>query len=93
MKAEEFNPLGDRLLVKPDAAEEKVGGVFLPAGAQEKPLTATVVATGSDVDVELSKGDKVLYSKYGGLEVSTEEGPHLILRVGDVLGTVGKQAF
>lgn len=94
MKADEFNPLGDRLLVKPDVADEvSKGGVVLPGVAQEKPLTGTVVAVGGDVGIEVRSGAKVLYSKYAGAEVSTETGPHMILRIGDVLGTVGEAAF
>lgn len=91
MKADEFSALGDRVLVKPDeVAEKKVSGIIVPANAQEKPLTATVVSVGQGVsEPSIAEGQTILYSKYGGMEVTFDEGPYLLLREQDVLGVVG----
>ena len=70
-------PLSDRIVVKPEPAEEKTAsGIILPDTAQEKPQMGTVLATGpgkvSDtgdlVKMTLKNGDKVLYGKYSGTE-------------------------
>lgn len=80
-------PRGDRLLVKPAEAQEKVGHVILPDVAQEKPLHGTVIAFGDDVH-GINEGDTVCYSRYAGTSMSFEAEAHLILRDADVLGTL-----
>jgi chaperonin GroES len=90
-----IRPLQDRILVKRVDEEEKTsGGIIIPDTAKEKPQEGKVVAVGKgktddDGDViplEISKGDKVLFSKYSGTEVNIEGVEHLIIREDDVLG-------
>ena len=73
--ARTFNPLGDRILVKPLEREEVTkGGIVLPDTAQERPQEGEVIAIGSGrvndegkrIPLELKKGDIVMYAKYGG---------------------------
>ena len=90
-------PLADRVIVKPLEAEEKTaGGIIIPDNAKEKPQKGEVVAvgpgkvsdSGQKVEMELKKGDKVLYGKYSGTEVSVEGTDYLIMRESDVLATL-----
>ena len=76
-----MSPLGDRVLIRPKQKEEKsAGGVILTGGAGGNPgmgdgvLTGTVVSVGEDVDVELTAGDIVLFTKYGSSDIETDEG-------------------
>ncbi len=90
-----IQPLGDRVLVKPLEAEEKTkGGIVLPDTAKEKPQEGKVIAVGSGkvLDdgsikaLEVKAGNKVLYGKYSGTEVTTKEGEdYLIMREEDIL--------
>ena len=68
-----IQPLADRVLVKPAAAEEKtIGGIIIPDSAKEKPLRGTVLAVGNgtkDEPMILKQGDQVLYGKYAGTEL------------------------
>ncbi len=92
-----FKPLGDRILVKQLAAEEKTkGGIILPETAKEKPHKAEVIAVGEGKKVgdklqpvSLKAGDKVLYSKYAGTEVVIDQTEYLIIKEEDVLGIIG----
>ncbi|MCW9097725.1 MAG: co-chaperone GroES, partial [Ignavibacteriaceae bacterium] len=88
-----LNPLADRVVVKPAEAEEKTkGGIILPDTAKEKPVEGTVVAAGpgkiSDngelVKMAIKVGDKVLYGKYSGTEVTIEGEEYLIMRESDI---------
>jgi len=90
-----LNPLSDRVVVKPQAAEEKTAsGIILPDTAKEKPQIGEVVAAGpgkvSDsgkiVKMTVKKGDKVLYGKYSGSEI--DGGELLIMRESDILATL-----
>ncbi len=84
-----IQPLADRVLISPKAAEEKtVGGIIIPDTAKEKPLEGTVVAVGegkSDEKMILKKGDKVLYGKYAGTELEFEGEKYLVMRQSDVV--------
>ena len=84
-----IQPLADRVLISPKAAEEKtVGGIIIPDTAKEKPLEGTVVAVGegkSDEKMILKKGDKVLYGKYAGTELEYEGEKYLVMRQSDVV--------
>jgi chaperonin GroES len=91
-------PLADRVVVKPlEEAEQMRGGLYIPDTAKEKPQQGEIVAVGqgkvSDdgkrIDMELKVGDKVLYGKYSGTEVTIEDGQYLILREADVLAVIG----
>ncbi|MBQ4633273.1 MAG: co-chaperone GroES [Prevotella sp.] len=87
-----IKPLGDRVLVLPAPAEEKVGGIIIPDTAKEKPLNGTVVAVGNgtkDEEMILKVGDNVLYGKYAGTELEFEGEKYLIMRQSDVLAVVG----
>ncbi|MFA5093367.1 MAG: co-chaperone GroES [Candidatus Omnitrophota bacterium] len=94
----ELKPLGDRIIVKPLEAENKSkGGIVLPDSAKEKPQEAKVVAVGKGKILEngtvqtpeVKVGDKVLYGKYTGNEITTKEGEELlILREEDILAII-----
>ncbi len=89
--------LADRVVVKPAPAEEKTkGGIILPDTAKEKPVQGEVVAVGpgrvSDdgkkIPMEVKKGDKVLYGKYSGTEVTIDGEEYLIMRESDLFAIV-----
>ncbi len=91
-------PLADRVVVKPlEEAEQMRGGLYIPDTAKEKPQQGEVIAVGpgkvSDegkrIDPEVKVGDKVLYGKYSGTEVTIDGEQYLILRESDVLAIVG----
>ena len=90
-------PLADRVVVKAiEDTEQMRGGLYIPDTAKEKPQQGEVVAVGPGrvedgkrVDMELKVGDKVLYGKYSGTEVTIENEQLLILRESDVLAVVG----
>lgn len=88
-KSLSIRPLHDRVLVKADAAEERTaGGIIIPDTAKEKPQKGTVVAAGpgkKDEPVTVKAGDAVLYSKYGGSEITVEGTDYLIMRESDIL--------
>src|SRR5574338_389137 len=94
-----LKPLGDRVVVKPAAAEEKTaGGIILPDTAKEKPVEGTVVAAGPGkvaddgkaIKMEVKVGDKVLYGKYSGTEVTINGEEYLMMRESDIFGILGK---
>ena len=93
-----LKPLADRVIIKPSEAQEKTkGGIILPDTAKEKPIEGTVVAIGpgkvSDdgnlVKPEVKVGDKVLYGKYSGTEVTVEGEEYLIMRESDIFAIIG----
>ena len=91
-----IKPLADRVLVKPDLAEEKTSsGIIIPDTAKEKPQRGTVVAAGpgkvengTKIDMTVKTGDKVLYGKYSGTELTLDGEDYLIMRESDILGVV-----
>ena len=93
-----LRPLGDRVLVKPLGREETTkSGIVLPDTAKEKPQRGKVLAvgdgkvseeTGKRTPIDVSEGDEVLYSKYGGTEIKVEGEDLLVLRESDVLAKV-----
>jgi chaperonin GroES len=95
-----IQPLSDRIVVRPLAAEDKTkGGIILPETAKEKPQEGEIMAVGkgkiSDSGalqpMELKVGDRVLYGKYSGSEITTKEGEELlIMREDDVLAVLKK---
>ena len=93
-----LKPLGDRVIVKPKAPEEKTkGGIILPDTAQEKPMEGEIVAVGNGkiaddgkkIAMELKVGDKILYGKYSGTEVKINDEEFLIMRESDVYAIIG----
>ncbi|GGK00778.1 10 kDa chaperonin [Lentibacillus kapialis] len=92
-----IKPLGDRVVIELVEQEETTAsGIVLPDSAQEKPQEGTVVAVGSGratdqgekVAVEVNEGDRVIYSKFAGTEVSYSGSDYLILRENDILAVV-----
>ena len=89
-----IKPLGDRVLIQADVAEEVTSsGLYIPDTAKEKPQQGTVVAVGpgkvengTKVDMSVSKGDKVLYGKYAGTEVTIDGEEYLIMRESEIVG-------
>jgi chaperonin GroES len=90
-------PLHDRILVKRVEEEKKSkGGIIIPDTAQEKPQEGRVIAVGNGKvlengktrALEVSKGDRVLFSKYSGSEVQLDGEEHLIIREDDVLAVL-----
>lgn len=93
-----LKPLADRIVVKPAEAEEKTaGGIILPDTVKEKPVEGTVVAAGPGkvaddgkvIKMEVKVGDKVLYGKYSGTEVTINGVEYLIMRESDIFGILG----
>jgi chaperonin GroES len=94
-----LKPLGDRLIVKPiDEEETTASGIVLPDTAKEKPQKGKVVAVGEGkwdedgekrIPLDVGEGDEVLYSKYGGTEITVDGDELLVLRESDVLAKVG----
>ena len=87
-----IKPLADRVLIKPDKAEEKsAGGIIIPDSAKEKPLKGKVIAVGKgtkDDAMELKEGNEVLYGKYAGTEIEIEGEKLMIMRQSDVLAVL-----
>ena len=92
-----IKPLGDRIVIKPMEAEEKTkGGIILPDTVKEKPVEGTIVAAGpgrkSDdgkiVEMEVKVGEKILYGKYSGTEVTIAGEEYLIMRESDIFAIV-----
>jgi chaperonin GroES len=90
-------PLADRVVIKPlEETEQMKGGLYIPDTAKEKPQQGEVVAVGPGkltddgkrVEPEVKVGDKVLYGKYSGTEVTLGDDQVLILRESDVLAIV-----
>jgi chaperonin GroES len=92
-----IRPLADRVMVKPmEPAEVKKGGIIIPDTAKEKPMHGEVKAVGTGRQTEdgkvipmtVKKGDKILYGKYSGTEISVDGEEMLIMRESDVLAIV-----
>jgi chaperonin GroES len=92
-----IKPLADRVVIKPlDQEEKKVGGIIIPDTAKEKPMQGEVIAvgpgkisdSGQKVAMEVKKGDKVLYGKYSGTEVTVDGQDYLIMRESDILAVL-----
>ncbi|MCO5251070.1 MAG: co-chaperone GroES [Ignavibacteriae bacterium HGW-Ignavibacteriae-1] len=92
-----LKPLHDRIIVRAAAAEETTrGGIIIPDTAKEKPMQGIVVAVGNGKQTEdgkvlpmqLKDGDKVLYGKYAGTEVSVDGEDLLIMRESDVFAII-----
>jgi len=92
-----IKPLGDRVVVKPlESIERTKGGIYVPDTAKEKPQEGEIVAVGpgrttdegKQVKIEVKVGDKVLYGKYSGTEVTIDEEEYLIMRESDILAII-----
>jgi chaperonin GroES len=92
-----LNPLADRVVIKPlEEKETQKGGIIIPDTAKEKPHEGKVVAVGPGkfadngerITPEVKKGDRVLYSKYAGTEVTVDGEELLIIKDSDILATL-----
>lgn len=92
-----MKPLADRIVIKPSPADEKTkGGIIVPDTAKEKPVVGEVVAVGpgkvtddgKTITPEVKVGDRVLYGKYSGTEVTIEGDEYLIMRESDIFAVV-----
>ena len=91
-----MKPLGDRVVIKNLEAEETTrGGIILTNSAKEKPLMAEVVAVGpggnvdgKEITMQVSVGQKVIYSKYAGTEIKLDGQEYIILRQADLLAII-----
>lgn len=91
-----IKPLADRVVIKRLEAEEKTkSGIVLPGSAKEQPQMAQVIEVGpggivdgNKVEMEVSVGDKVIFSKYAGTEIKIEGQEYTILRQSDILAIV-----
>ena len=94
-----IRPIFDRVVLKPiENKEQTESGIFIPESAVEKPYMALVVAIGDGVESDGKKcemkvqvGDKVLYSKFAGIEYKLDKEEFLIIRQGDILAIVEKE--
>ncbi len=93
----QVKPLADRVVVKPfEETEMKKGGIIIPDTAKEKPMQGKIVEVGpgrmtddgKKIPLEVKKGDRVLYGKYSGTEVSIAEEEYLIMRESDIFAII-----
>lgn len=85
-----IEPLGSRVLLRPLEQESKTAsGLLLPETAKEKPQTGEVIAIGTDEEIKVKVGDKVLFAKYTGTEIKFEGVEYLLMDANDILARVG----
>jgi len=93
----QVKPLADRVVVKPlEEMEVKKGGIIIPDTAKEKPMQGEIVEVGpgrltddgKTISMQVKKGDKVLYGKYSGTEVSIGTDEYLIMRESDIFAII-----
>jgi len=94
-----IRPLNDRVLIKRLSGEERTkGGIIIPETAKEKPAEGEVMAVGRGrknedgkiVEMDVKKGDRILFAKYSGNEIKIEGEEHLILREEEILAVIEK---
>lgn len=94
----DIRPLHDRVVVKPIESQEKTaGGIIIPDTAKEKPMQGEIIAVGpgahghdgSRVEPEVKVGDRVLYGKWSGTEITVGDDAVLIMRENDIMGILG----
>ncbi|MGH2706607.1 MAG: co-chaperone GroES [Actinomycetota bacterium] len=93
-----IKPLGDRVVVRVEEGEQALpSGLVIPDTAKEKPQEGTVLAVGPGayvdgkrVPLDVKKGDRVIFSKYGGMEVKVDNEEVIILNERDILGVIEK---
>lgn len=93
-----IKPLGDKVVVKPTKVEEKTeSGIILPGSAQEKPHQGTVVAVGpgarddkgNHIPLDVKEGDRVIYGKFGGVDLKYDNEEYVVLSEKDILVVLG----
>jgi len=93
-----IKPLADRVVVKAlEEMEMKKGSIIIPDTAKERPMQGEVVEVGPGktedgklITMEVKKGDRVLYGKYSGTEVTIDDVEYLIMRESDILAVIAK---
>ena len=86
-----IKPLRDRVLIQQvEDTPEKVGNLYVPDTAKEKPQIGKVIAVGTDEDLQktVKEGDRIIYAKYGGTEIKYEGEKYLIVSADDILAIV-----
>lgn len=95
-----IQPLADRVVVKPvEEQEVSKSGIIIPDTAKEKPMEGEIIEVGSGrltddgkkVDLEVKKGDRILYGKYSGTEISIDGDEYLIMRESDIFAVVNRK--
>lgn len=94
----QVKPLYDRVVVKPVEEEQVKGGIIIPDTAKEKPVEGEIIEVGSGrvtddgkkMSLEVKKGDRILYGKYSGTEVTIEGEELLIMRESDIFAIIQK---
>jgi chaperonin GroES len=98
MSKPNYKPLGDRVIVEPESAEQTTkSGIVLPDTAQEKPQSGKIVSVGTGkttdegkvLPLTVKEGDVVIYAKYGGTELKVDGKEYLIVRESDILAVKG----
>ena len=91
-------PLGDRILIRPDDAEEKAGSIFVPEDYQQQPAIGEIVAMGPGryedgayVPMEVKIGDRVLFGKWAGKQIEEDGRIYILLGYDDILGIEGAE--
>lgn len=89
-----IKPLFDRVLIEPVVTKSSAGGIAIPISAEDKPNYGTVISIGTGTDVEgkqtkfqVEVGDKVLYSKFGGVKITIDSKEYIIIKQNDILAT------
>ena len=92
-----LKPLQDRVLVeRVEALEKSAGGLYIPDSAKEKPQEGKVVAVGAGkrredgtlISLDVKSGDRILFSKYAGSDVTVDDKEYIIMREDDILGVI-----
>lgn len=90
-----IKPLFDRIVIEEFEAKQISNGIFIPSSAQEKPLMARVVSIGDggfidgkETKIYVKPGDKILYSKFAGMEYKFNDKVYTIIRQGDILAII-----
>ena len=95
-----IQPLADRVVVKPvEEQEVSKSGIIIPDTAKEKPMEGEIIEVGTGrltddgkkVDLEVKKGDRILYGKYSGTEISIDVDEYLIMRESDIFAVVNRK--
>ena len=96
-----FRPLHDRVVVRRVDAEEKTaGGIIIPDTAKEKPQEGEVIAIGSGardesgkvIPLDVKQGDRIVFSKWSGTEITVEGQEYLVMKESDIIGVLDKAA-
>lgn len=90
-----IRPLFDRIVIEEYEAKQVSNGIFIPSSAQEKPQIAKVVSVGEggwvdgkEIKIYVKSGDKILYSKFAGMEYKFDNQVYTIIRQGDILAVI-----